>query len=1529
MIRRRVLVTGASLLATLLLAAAALWLALPALVRWVMVWQIEAQTGRALTLQAFELDLRRGHLRITGVRLADREAGPPLAELDRLEVRFRPRALLRGHLWIEEAALHNPRLRVVRTTGGVLNIADLLRPGRPRERPPAVTLDRLALVGGAVLFEDRTLTPPRTWRAEALTIEGALLSTVDPEPRGRVRLSVTVAGAPLLVEATEVSLARSHGRTRVTLRDLDATLANLYLPPDTAVALERAVVGATLTATADAEDGLHLDGQARVEQVVLRRRGADASLVTVPSLAFALTTVKGPDGRPRGRVEVTGRATVHDPRPGQSHRFELERLRLVVEGLDAAGREPARVTLTAALPGGGGLDVEGTARPVPLASELRARVSRVDLAFWLPYLELPLQFTGIAETELTVAAAAGSDATAGGLATRVRGRATLNDATVWGPPAPDAAAGAAEEGAPPPGSPRRGRTPDGRRRLLAADQIELTGLDVQWPTARVERVRVARPRATIERSRDGRLPIVDLLESLAPGPSAVAAPGPSPRATAFALEIAEIALEEGRVRLDDASVSPPARLRVAPIRLSARDVTWPNRRPAQVKLSATTPEAGTVEAEGTVSPGPIRFELRTRVTGVALAPYRAYVPLPARLQGRLEADLALTGQVGAPMQLTARGTATLADLALTDGDRPILTVGRLEAVGLDYTWPTTAAVDRLHMKRSWVHVERRADGSLPITGLLTLRRPAAEPTAGAGPPGELSLSVRESLFEDGSATIVDAAVSPAARIDVAGVRLAARDFAWPARRPIPVQLDLPTPGAGQLAATGHLDLAARALEMQLKPAGVEISPAQPYLPVRGRIAGRASGEIQLKATLEPLAITARGTAAVTDLVLADGDRPVATAARAEAAGIDYAWPATVAIESARVLKPWAQIERAADGGFPLLALLTAPRRDGPPAGGGAAAGRVAPPVGVRVQRVDVADGVIAIVDGAVSPPARAQLHGVSLQVVNVGWPAREASQVKLRTETATGGHVEIQGQLRLDTQTADLQVSAKQLDLATMQAFLPARGTIEGKLDAALRVRGTREPLAVAAAGTLALDDPTWGDGERMLAYIKRVDVAGLDAEWPRRVTVARVAIDRPWALLEREADGTVPVLRLLPVRQAGGAPAPGPVPAERSAPAPVVTVGSLSVEEGFVRVVDRTTRPAFAEEVSRIVLTGRGLGTARDSRGEVALTGQLTGGAPFEVKGTVGAIGYPLTFDLRGKLTDFPLSRVNPYSNQLIGWIARRGAFGATVHYRVTDNRMEGTNDLLIGQPEYVPSRSGDEVRERVGVPLGLLTSLLKNAKGEIRLSVPVSGDLGRGQLDLTDAFWAAVRETAISVMALPVSWVGKIFYTEDARIETVQIWPVYFEAGSTRFVRDFDRHADRLATFLRDAPGVTLAMKAVHTVEDIAALKRLAVRQRIEAAAREPGQTAETAAARLFAERFPGQAPPAGLDPLVTALARAEPNPDVAARELAARRMEVTRARLQATKGAANADRLRVTEGVVPVEASGEGRIEFEIVP
>ena len=201
-------------------------------------------------------------------------------------------------------------------------------------------------------------------------------------------------------------------------------------------------------------------------------------------------------------------------------------------------------------------------------------------------------------------------------------------------------------------------------------------------------------------------------------------------------------------------------------------------------------------------------------------------------------------------------------------------------------------------------------------------------------------------------------------------------------------------------------------------------------------------------------------------------------------------------------------------------------------------------------------------------------------------------------------------------------------------------------------------------------------------------------------------------------------------------------------------------------------------------------------------MAGRLSGGAPFELTGVAGPLGGPLVLDVQGTLSDLPLPRLNPYLNRLVGWIARRGALGARVHYRVDGDRLDARNDIAMARPEFVPSRTGDEVRERVGLPLDVLVALLEDTRKEVRLSVPVTGNLASRQFDFSDSFWDALRKAAINVLALPVSWVGKIFYTADARIETVRIWPVLFEPGTTRMRRDFDAHAARLATSCATPP-------------------------------------------------------------------------------------------------------------------------------
>src|SRR5262245_49151434 len=163
----------------LTLSAAVAWWALPGVARWAVARQIEAATDRRVTIERFDLDLRSGRLAVAGFRLDDRVAGAPLLEIDRLDPRFVPLALMRGQLQVPEAVFIGLRARVVRTERGDLNIADLLNRPAPTGPAPAVTISRLTVSDGALLVEDRGASPPRIWRAERVAVEAERLSTVE------------------------------------------------------------------------------------------------------------------------------------------------------------------------------------------------------------------------------------------------------------------------------------------------------------------------------------------------------------------------------------------------------------------------------------------------------------------------------------------------------------------------------------------------------------------------------------------------------------------------------------------------------------------------------------------------------------------------------------------------------------------------------------------------------------------------------------------------------------------------------------------------------------------------------------------------------------------------------------------------------------------------------------------------------------------------------------------------------------------------------------------------------------------------------------------------------------------------------------------------------------------------------------------------------------------------------------------------------------------------------------------------------
>ena len=172
---------------------------------------------------------------------------------------------------------------------------------------------------------------------------------------------------------------------------------------------------------------------------------------------------------------------------------------------------------------------------------------------------------------------------------------------------------------------------------------------------------------------------------------------------------------------------------------------------------------------------------------------------------------------------------------------------------------------------------------------------------------------------------------------------------------------------------------------------VDLALTRGYLARRGTVAGKAGGDFDVKVALDPLAITARGAASISDLSISDGPQALVKVPRVEATGLVYGWPAKVSLDRLRAQGAWALIERGRDGGLTLLSLLAPATPPSPSATRGsaapsAAATGLAPEVSVRETLVENAGA--AIVDSAVSPATRVEITGARLVVRDLTWPAK-------------------------------------------------------------------------------------------------------------------------------------------------------------------------------------------------------------------------------------------------------------------------------------------------------------------------------------------------------------------------------------------------------------------------------------------------------------------------------------------------------------------------------------------------------------
>jgi hypothetical protein len=573
---------------------------------------------------------------------------------------------------------------------------------------------------------------------------------------------------------------------------------------------------------------------------------------------------------------------------------------------------------------------------------------------------------------------------------------------------------------------------------------------------------------------------------------------------------------------------------------------------------------------------------------------------------------------------------------------------------------------------------------------------------------------------------------------------------------------------------------------------------------------------------------------------------------------------------------------------------------------------------ITIEKIGV-KGIVTFTDESVStPPTVLKVTDLALQVDDVTWPAIRPLNLALTMGLPGGGKFGAKGPVRIEPLDATLTVTTRDAPIEPYRAYFPFPASFSGKFNADSwnRVRVTNGKFTALSRGktwatNLAVKGPDEKDASQRL---ERMEITGIDFGWPTHVRVAKVLLRKPSNEIDRAVDGSLNVLKLFtPAPKAGASGSTGPpkarTPAAKPAasgpaePDPLKTMDlsfkEIVIEDGYIRFLDHTTKPAFSNDISKLHLSVKNLSNKASQRAAVDLNAVVGGDSTLDISGQLSAIGAPTYVNLSTELDKFALPSANPYVDGAIAWIIRRGDLTAKLDTTIDGEKLDAKNDILIGDLKVARSRPSDEVKKRLGLPLGLIVALIKDGDGNIHVKVPITGTLSDRQFDFSDAIWTAVRNVVVNVLKAPFRAVGGLF-TRGDKIEELKVDPIVFAPGEGALSPEMERQTVRVADFLRRSPYIGLTLTSVTTPEDVAALKAREVAAKLDRFQKEKKIGDRSRAIRRYYEaNFKDVPVPPTEAEQIAWLRQREPNPIGPLEELRRQRLEVTRDRLATVEG------------------------------
>ncbi|PAJ81317.1 DUF748 domain-containing protein [Burkholderia ubonensis] len=818
---------------------------------------------------------------------------------------------------------------------------------------------------------------------------------------------------------------------------------------------------------------------------------------------------------------------------------------------------------------------------------------------------------------------------------------------------------------------------------------------------------------------------------------------------------------------------------------------------------------------------------------------------------------------GATPALRVSGTVDLNDAKVTSAASEPLFAARgvhVAAAGLE---PLRNALhfDEIRVDQPVVDLARDRQGVLNVEKLAAhpaaqpnAKAPAAAPAAsGAAAPTEtrtppLDLTIRHFAIDGGTINLDDRVPATPTTLSLTKLAATLDGFTLQGNTPAKYTLSTSLSRGGDVKAEGAFSIAAKQADAKLTVDALALPALQPYLgeATRARVLdGTLGATLNAKADWgkTPLdAQVADSEVSLKSLKLATPDAKtpaiVLPDASAKIAKVDLA-TRTAQIASVDASGLALDVTRLKDGTIDLAALASAEQKALPARTVARKAEAAAPSWHYRIDALNVKDAAANYTDLSTPRPVKLTIKPLALSVQKISDDLTKPLPVELKATLNRKGSLNVSGDVTAQPLKLGLKIDGNRLDAAAFEpyfgsalnatvasALLNANGNLAfAQANGATRAsyRGDAALVDVRMLDK-ATSDPFAGWRSLALSNLKATyDEKGTDVN-AARVTFSnfygRVLLDAqgrlnlkdivakesgPAQSLTRDTSKgeTAPAAASAAVAQQASAPAAASASTVvKAAPPPQnpvrVHFGEFVLQNGRVNYTDNFIKPNYTANLVAIKGTIGAFGTDSTTSAPVDVAANLAGNGPITIKGSVNPLIAKPALDLTATAHDIELTNLTPYSAKYAGYPITKGKLNVDLHYQLANDQLSANNHIFIDQLTF-----GDHVENDTAtkLPVKLAISLLKNSRGEIDVSLPVSGSLSNPEFSVGGLIWRAVLNLIAKAVTSPFTLLAHAFGGGGEELGYVEFAP-----GSDELADAQQKKLDTVVKMLNEKASIRL---------------------------------------------------------------------------------------------------------------------------